>query len=142
MTTQAFNHDLIGGEDMYRDNVLEHAKAPSNAGTLPDSTFMHHETNTSCGDTVDMYVRLADGKVDAVRWQGQGCAISQASTSMLSEAMQGMTVDQLAALTQKDIEALLGFPVGMTRVRCALLGLRTVQNGLAIHNGGPETATH
>jgi nitrogen fixation NifU-like protein len=109
--------------------------------------------NAACGDTVTMYVRLAAGAgdgagaaqaIDAVRWEGQGCAISQAATSMLSEAMEGMTPDALAALRQEDVEKLLGFPVAHTRSRCALLGLRTAQAGLAAHRGeaGDNAATH
>jgi nitrogen fixation protein NifU and related proteins len=135
MTSNGLDHDRIGGESMYRDDILEHARTPANSGTLPDATFMHHETNTSCGDTIDMYVKLEGDVVSAVKWQGQGCAISQAAASMLSESIKGMTVKRLAALTQKDVEALLGFPVGLTRVRCALLGLRTVQEGLQSHAG-------
>jgi len=126
-----YSHDAIGGEDMYRETVLEHYRAPSNAGTLPDATFMHRELNQSCGDTIDMYVKLEGDRVTNVRFEGQGCAISQAAASMLTEKMIGLKTSELAALKQKDVEDLLGFPVGMTRVRCALLGLRTAQIGLA-----------
>jgi nitrogen fixation protein NifU and related proteins len=133
-----YSHDAIGGEDMYRENVLEHYRAPSNTGTLPDATFAHRELNQSCGDTVDMYVKLEGDKIADVKFQGTGCAISQAATSMLTEKMMGLSTAELAAMQQKDIEELLGFPVGMTRVRCALLGLRTAQTGLQIHNDGKQ----
>lgn len=132
--TDHLHDQLFGGEDMYRENILEHYREPRNVGTLPDATFSHREINQSCGDTIDLYVKLdASGVVSDVRFEGQGCAISQASVSMLTEHIKGMPAEKLATLGQEDIFGLLGFPVGMTRIRCALLGLKTLQLGLAEH---------
>ena len=75
---------LIGDEQMYRENILDHSAHPHNAGTIPDATFMHQEINSSCGDTIGLYVKLADGKVADVKFDGHGCAISQAAVSMLT----------------------------------------------------------
>ena len=133
-----YSHDAVGGEEMYRENVLEHARHPSNKGTLPDATFSHREVNAACGDTIDMFVRLKDGRIDAVRWEGTGCAISQACASMVSESLEGVETARLAGMGLSDVEALLGFPVVHTRLRCALLGLRTAQAGLAEHEGRAE----
>ncbi len=125
--------DLIGDEQMYMENILDHSKHPHNAGTIPNATFMHQEVNTSCGDAISIYVKLADGKVTDVKFDGHGCAISQASVSMLTDFVKGKTVAELQALTKEDIFGLLGITVGMTRLRCALLGLKTLEIGLAEH---------
>lgn len=131
-----FHDQMNGDEAMYRENVLDHAKSPRNAGRLTDATFAHREINQSCGDTIELYVKLDDaGRIDDVRFDGQGCAISQASVSMLTEHLKGLTLDAAAKLGKDDIIGLLGFPVGMTRLRCALLGLKTLQAGIATHRG-------
>lgn len=131
-----FHDQMLGDEAMYREEILEHYKSPHNAGRLADATFAHREINQSCGDTIDLYVRVGDsGHIDEVKFEGQGCAISQATVSMLTDHVKGMTLDAAARLGKDDIFALLGFPVGMTRLRCALLGLKTLQTGIATHSG-------
>lgn len=119
-----------GDEVLYRENVLEHCREPHNAGPMEDASLRHKELNRSCGDMVELFLKFKDGRVRDVSFVGQGCAISQAATSMLTDRVKGMTKAELAALGQKDIFDLLGFPVGMTRLRCALLGLKTLQVGL------------
>src|SRR5690606_6990707 len=130
---ELFDDNLIGDEQMYMENILDHSKHPHNAGSIPDATFTHQEINTSCGDTIGLYVRLKDGRVDDVKFDGHGCAISQASVSMLTDHIKGKTVEELRALTKEDIFALLGIKVSMTRLRCALLGLKTLEVGLEQH---------
>lgn len=128
-----FHDNLIGDEQMYMENILDHSKHPHNAGTIPEATFTHQEINTSCGDTIGLYVKIADEQVADVKFDGHGCAISQAAVSMLTDFIKGKTVDELKALTKEDVFALLGVEVGMTRLRCALLGLKTLEVGLANH---------
>ncbi len=127
---EPLNNVLIGDEQMYMEEILEHSKHPHNAGTILDATFMHQEVNTSCGDSISLYVKLADGKVTDVKFDGHGCAISQASVSMLTDFVKGKTMDELKLLTKEDVFVLLGINVGMTRLRCALLGLKTLKVGL------------
>ena len=117
--------------ELYRENVLDHYHEPHNVGAMENATFHHHELNPSCGDTIELFVKLDNGDVRDVTFVGQGCAISQAAVSMLTDRIKGLTESELRALTPDDIFTLLGFPVGMTRLRCALLGLKTLQVGLA-----------
>ena len=119
--------------EMYKENILDHYREPHNAGTLADFTFRHKELNQSCGDVIEMYVKLEDGKVAEVKFAGQGCAISQASVSLLTDHVKGMTVEQLKTLGQQDVFRLLGVEIGATRLRCALLGLKTLEVGLERH---------
>lgn len=119
---------------MYQEEILEHYRSPHNAGTLADATFRHKELNQSCGDTIDLYVKLdAEGRVADVKFDGSGCAISQASVSMLTDHVKGMHVDDLRKLGQEDVFRLLGITVGVTRLKCALLGLKTLEVGLENH---------
>jgi len=122
--------DLIGDEQMYRENILEHSREPRNKGKIADATVAHRELNHSCGDEIELYLKIENDKLVDVRFDGHGCAISQASVSMLTEKIKGMTVAELRALTKEDVFALLGIEVGMTRLRCALLGLKTLEMGL------------
>ena len=124
-------------EQIYKENILDHYKNPRNTGPLSPRTWNHRELNTSCGDSIELYVRLgSDGRVEAASFEGRGCAISQAAASMLTDAVRGMTVDELRALGQDDVMELLGIPVGPTRIKCAMLGLKTLQRGLDMHLAG------
>lgn len=130
-------HDTLeGDEEMYKENILDHYREPHNAGRLEGATFSHKELNPSCGDTIELFVKIADGKVADAKFDGHGCAISQASVSMLTDHIKGMDVDALGKLAKEDVFRLLGVEIGMTRLRCALLGLKTLEIGLRNHRNG------
>jgi len=118
-------------ELIYQENILDHYRHPHNAGRLAGPSFKRRETNYSCGDDVELFVKLdaADKVVDA-KFDGHGCAISQAATSMLTDSIRGLTKEQLKKLTAKDVLELLGIPIGAGRMRCATLGLKALQAGL------------
>jgi nitrogen fixation NifU-like protein len=110
------------GSDMYRQQILDHYKNPRNYGELPDATFAHEGHNSSCGDDIRVEVTLAeDGEiVDRAAFTGEGCAISQASASMLTEELPGMTIDEVLDLDRDDVLDLLGVEVTPMRVKCAV----------------------
>ncbi|MFB6146225.1 MAG: iron-sulfur cluster assembly scaffold protein [Halobacteriaceae archaeon] len=126
---------MTAGSDMYRQQILDHYKNPRNYGDLEDPTFSHVGHNTSCGDELEFDVRLAeDGEtIAAVAFSGDGCAISQASASMLSERLPGMTLDEVDDLDRDDMLDLLGVEVTPMRIKCAVLAEKVVQDGAAIH---------
>ena len=125
------------GSNMYRQQILDHYKNPRNYGELEDPDFTHVGENPSCGDTIQMEVRLDDAgeTVEAVRFTGDGCAISMASASMLSERLHGMAVDELDALDTDDVTEMLGVDISPMRVKCAVLGRQVAQDGAKIHRG-------
>ncbi|EMA66486.1 SUF system FeS assembly protein, NifU family [Halorubrum aidingense JCM 13560] len=125
------------GSDMYRQQILDHYKNPRNYGELEDPDFTHIGENPSCGDTIRMEVALDDAEetIEAVRFTGDGCAISMASASMLSERLHGMAVDDLDALDTDDITEMLGVDISPMRVKCAVLGRQVAQDGSKIHRG-------
>jgi nitrogen fixation NifU-like protein len=123
------------GSDMYRQQILDHYKNPRNYGELDDATFSHVGENPSCGDTIRIDVRLeADGEtIDFVSFSGDGCAISQASASMLTDRLRGMTLDELAELDRNDVTEMLGVDISPMRIKCAVLAEKVAQDGAKIY---------
>ncbi len=125
------------GSDMYRQQILDHYKNPRNYGELEDATFSHVGENPSCGDTIRVDVRLEDDgeTIDFVAFSGDGCAISQASASMLSQQLPGMTLDELEAMDRDDIVDMLGVDISPMRIKCAVLAEKVAQDGAKIYEG-------
>jgi nitrogen fixation NifU-like protein len=122
-------------DDIYRQYILEHYRDPRNHGHLDNPDIHAADTNPLCGDRVEIDLALDGDRVREVRFGGRGCAISQASASMLTERIEGATLDELKALTPDDILEMLGVEIGPARQRCALLSLRVLHQGI----GGPYT---
>ena len=118
------------GMDMYAENILDHYKNPRNFGRLLSPTRVYKDSNPLCGDEVEIQLQLSGDKINEIAFSGRGCAISQASTSMLTEQVKGKEIEFVKNLTQQDIVSMMGISIGPTRMKCALLGLRTLQKGL------------
>jgi nitrogen fixation NifU-like protein len=125
-------------DDIYRQYILEHYREPRNHGHLDAPDIHAADTNPLCGDRVELDLNVRDGRVSEVRFSGRGCAISQASASMLTEKIEGATLDELKALTPQDVLEMLGVTIGPARQRCALLSLRVLHQGI----GGPYTGRY
>jgi len=127
----------IGGSDMYRQQILDHYKNPRNHGTLEDPTFTHIGENPVCGDTIEMDVVLDDDEesIERVAFRGEGCAISQAAASMLSQELAGMPVEELLEMDRDDIIDMLGVEISAMRVKCAVLAEKVAQDGVEIYFG-------
>lgn len=123
------------GSDMYRQQILDHYRNPRNYGEIEDATFSHIGVNTSCGDEIEMFVTVEDGVIQAVSFQGEGCAISQAAASMLSEEVKGKSLDELYELDRDDVLDLLGVEVTPMRIKCAVLAEKVLQDGAKIYEG-------
>ncbi|SDR28892.1 Fe-S cluster assembly sulfur transfer protein SufU [Natronobacterium texcoconense] len=130
------------GSDMYRQQILDHYKNPRNYGKLEDPTFTHIGENPMCGDEIRMDVVLEDEgdeeRIERVAFSGDGCAISQASASMLSTELQGKTVDELLEMDRDDIIDMLGVDISPMRVKCAVLAEKVAQDGAEIYRGELE----
>jgi nitrogen fixation NifU-like protein len=117
-------------ENLYREIILDHYRNPRNKGTLDPADYTYEDTNPLCGDEVRIDLRVNDGKVDEVRFSGRGCAISQASASMLTELVEGQPLDEVKALTKDDLLEELGVPISPARMKCALLPLKVLKAGI------------
>jgi nitrogen fixation NifU-like protein len=119
-------------DDMYREVILEHSKHPHNFGSLEAPSVSHEELNPLCGDKVRMDLQIADGVITDVRFSGRGCAISQASASLLTDELIGMPVETAKTYSKDDLLELIGIPLAKNpvRLKCALLSLKALKAGL------------
>jgi nitrogen fixation protein NifU and related proteins len=117
-------------DDLYRDYILEHYRRPHNFGVLDRATASHEGANPLCGDRITVQVRVHDGKIDGIGFTGRGCAISQASASLLTDEVKGKSVDDATRLGSADVLDLLGIDISPARLKCALLSLETLQLAL------------
>jgi len=116
-------------DDLYREQILEHYKRPHNFGRLEDADLDFEDTNPFCGDEQHVFIRLdEEGRVDDVSFEGKGCAISTAATSMLTDELEGMSREELLRLPKEFVLELLGIDISATRMKCALLGLKIVKS--------------
>lgn len=118
--------------DIYAQNVLDRYKEPFHKDQSIKPDITHREANHSCGDEVEVRVKLKDGKVQQYSWTGVGCAISMASADMLGDLTDGLTTEQVLALTKKEIYEMLGIEISLRRSKCALLSLLALQNGILL----------
>jgi len=118
-------------DDMYRENILDHYKNPRNHGTLEPADFTYEDDNPLCGDRIRIDIRIDENKrVKEVAFTGKGCAISQASASMLTEEILGKTLDEVKQINKEHLLEMLGISLGPTRVKCALLSLKVLKAGV------------
>jgi nitrogen fixation NifU-like protein len=122
-------------DQMYREVILDHYKNPRGHGIIEDADAEAEGQNPLCGDEVAIYVAF-DGETDTiedVKFSGRGCAISQASTSMLMDMVKGRSAEEVANLSKEDLLEEVGIPLTPVRLKCALLGLSVLK--LALHKG-------
>jgi nitrogen fixation NifU-like protein len=116
-------------DQLYREQILEHYKHPQNFGPLDEFNLEFEDSNPFCGDEQHVWIRLDDAdRVAEVGFEGRGCAISTAATSLLTEELQGKTRQELLALPKEFVLELLGIEISATRIKCALLGLKIVKS--------------
>ena len=115
-------------DDLYRDYILDHYKNPRNYGELEHATHRYHDTNPLCGDEITMFLLVGDdARVHDVHFTGRGCAISQASASILTDEVKGKSLDELKEYGRDKVLADLGITVSPARIKCALLSLKTLK---------------
>jgi nitrogen fixation protein NifU and related proteins len=125
-------------DDLYRDYILEHYRRPHNFGVLETPDLRWEGANPLCGDRITLMIDVRDGVVADVAFTGRGCAISQASASLLTDEMRGKPLEDLEKLTPDDVLDLLGIEISPARLKCALLSLDTLSH--AMHEGTVDAA--
>ena len=117
-------------DDLYRDYILEHYRQPHNFGVIEGADASYEGSNPLCGDRITLMVGVKDGVLDRVGFTGRGCAISQASASLLTDEIKGKPLKDVAAFRADDLLDLLGIEISPARLKCAMLSLDTVKSAL------------
>ncbi len=129
---------------IYSEIILDYYRHPKNKGTLENPQIQARDSNPLCGDVVEIQMLLdGDNTVKDIKFTGQGCAISQASASMLTELVKGKSLDEIRKISKEDILSLIGGQLSAVRLKCALLSLKVMKTGLysylgAMDNGKEE----
>lgn len=139
-----------GLEELYKEVILDHYRSPRNRGRIEEAEVHLHRDNPLCGDEVDLYVDIEDDKIVGVGFEGKGCSISQASISMMTDKLRGLTAEDAEGLANTfksmmqgenpsdedalgDLVALKGVQKYPVRIKCALLGWNTFLEGLKLY---------
>jgi len=116
-------------DQFYREYILDHYKNPRNYGRLEHPDITHEEDNPLCGDIVGMDFQVREGGIEDIRFHGRGCAISQASASLLTERLKGLQLEDAKKITKDDVLGGLGIQISPARIKCALLSLKVLKVG-------------
>ena len=118
-------------DDLYRDYILEHYRRPHNYGVIEEPSATFEGANPLCGDRITMQLGVKDGVVEQVGFTGRGCAISQASASLLTDEVKGKPLDAVAGIRADDLLELLGIEISPARLKCAMLSHDSLQHTLS-----------
>lgn len=116
--------------EAFPKEVLDHYRKPRNYGEMKDADVTVSESNRLCGDYVEIYLKFNDNRISAISFKGQGCMISQASASMLTELVKGKEAEEVLKLTKYDVLRMLGLELGPVRTKCATLPLVALKKGI------------
>jgi nitrogen fixation NifU-like protein len=126
-------------DELYKEQILDHSKHPRNRGTLPDATNSFEDLNPLCGDKVRIDLKIENGVVTDVGFTGRGCAISQATASMLTEQIKGKSLEEIKHIDKQVVLDMLGIPLGPSRIKCALLPLKVMKaSAYGVHEAEEE----
>ena len=136
-------------DELYQDIIIEHNQNPQNKGYIPDSTHSAEGFNPFCGDTIKIYLLVQENIITDIKFSGSGCAISQASTSMMTDQLKNMTLEQAKEVFEEfhtmvtndtgvieeipilgDLQSLAGVSAYPTRIKCAILGWHTLSSAI------------
>ncbi|HEU4823463.1 MAG TPA: SUF system NifU family Fe-S cluster assembly protein [Nitrososphaeraceae archaeon] len=130
-------------DDIYREIILDHYRNPRNKGKLPEADISTHDSNPLCGDEIDIHMKIQGDRIMDIKFEGRGCAISQASASMLTEMVINKPLTSVKDIAKTDVLENIGLTnLGPARVKCALLALKVMKLGMVNYfaSKDPESA--
>jgi nitrogen fixation NifU-like protein len=117
-------------EDLYREQLIDLYKNPSNSGSLKNADIHYRDSNPLCGDEIEIFATLNNGKIAEIKFIGKGCVISQAAASLLTDFAKGKPLKEITAMRREGMLELLGIEVSTTRIKCAMLALYALKKGI------------
>lgn len=120
----------MSGDSIYREIILDHYQNPRHRGTLDPHDYSYEDSNPLCGDEVRIDARIKDDVISEIAFTGQGCAISQASASILMELAHGKSLDEVKAIDKEELLDEIGIELSPARLKCALLSLKVLKAAL------------
>ncbi len=127
--------------NIYQENIMDYHKHPRNKGTIAGADIILIEDNPLCGDRIEISMKFDGETISKLQYNGDGCAVSQAAASMLAETLEGKKISQASAYTVKDLLEMLGVPLSPARLKCGLLGLRTLKQALYTYTDKKKKGT-
>lgn len=122
-------------KEMYTELILDHYNNPKNFGSLENPDIKFKDTNPSCGDIVEIHAKIKDNKIQDIKFNGKGCAISLASAELLTEHLMGKTINEAKEIKKYEVLKILGIDLSPIRLKCALLSLKVFKYGMYMHLG-------
>lgn len=137
---EAVDRNWLGDseDELYKENIIDHYKHPHNFGQLNKPSMYCKENNPLCGDNIEMFIQIEESKISDIKFSGNGCALSMASASMLTDKVKGMDLQNAKSLTKEDIFKMLGVKLGVVRMKCGLLGLNALTHALNSNSKGDK----
>ncbi|MBD3280083.1 Fe-S cluster protein [Candidatus Dojkabacteria bacterium] len=117
-------------DQIYRQNIIDHYKNPRNVGAIKDPSAEDRESNVTCGDETQVSLQIKDEKIEKIKHETVGCAISVAGISILSEELVGMNVEEVKKMNKENMQEILGIKITPSRLKCAMLGLEAIKKAL------------
>ena len=124
----------MSADPIYTEMIIEYSRNPSNFGKIDEPHVHRHDSNPLCGDSIDLYININENKISDVKFDGKGCAICMACTSVLTEMIQGKTLDEVKNFQKDELLSELGLEhlikTSPVRIKCALLSLKALKHGI------------
>ena len=127
--------------DIYAERLIQYYEKPHNKGKISDATIHMHEENVTCGDVITIYLKINQGKVEDVKFEGDGCAISMASASMITDFIKGKSLADVEKMNVGTVMEVIGIDPGPARLHCATLSMRAIKGAVFAHEHKPMDAS-